>query len=86
MKKVVKNERKRTARLNLIRSWDCSQIQNEEEEEVWQKDDHMAEQWEGEQHLEEIVERRKMEGNSLKLDAMQKVLELVMNECYKVKG
>ena len=40
----------------------------------------MAEQCEEEQHLEEIVERRRMEGSSLKLDVIQKVLELVVNE------
>ena len=40
----------------------------------------MAEQWEEEQHLEELVERRRMKGCSLKLDVMQKVPELVVNE------
>ena len=40
----------------------------------------MAEQWEEEQQLEGIVERRKIEGSSLKLDAMKKVPELVVNE------
>ena len=40
----------------------------------------MAEQWKEEQHLEEIVERRNMEGSSLKLWAMQIVPELVVNE------
>ena len=63
-----------------MQSWDCSLIENEEEEECWQEGDQMAEQWEEEQHVEEIVERRRMEGSSLKLDAMQKVPELVVNE------
>ena len=40
----------------------------------------MAEQWEEEQHLEDIVERRRMEGSSLKLDVIQKVPELAVNE------
>ena len=40
----------------------------------------MAEQWEEEQQLEGIVERRRIEGSSLKLDDMHKVLELVVNE------
>ena len=40
----------------------------------------MAEQWEEEQHLEELVERRRVEGSSLKLDAVQKVLELAVSE------
>ena len=64
-----------------MRSWDCSQIENEEEEEGWQENEKMAEQWEEEQHLEETVERRRMEGNSSKLDVLQqKVPELVVNE------
>ena len=33
-----------------------------------------------EQHLEDSVERRRMEGSSLKLDVIQKVLGLVVNE------
>ena len=40
----------------------------------------MAEQLEEEQHLEDIVERRRMEGSSLKLDVIQKVRELVVND------
>ena len=47
-------------------------------EESWQEGD--AEQWEEEQHLEYIVERRRMEGNSLELDVMQKLPELVVTE------
>ena len=40
----------------------------------------MAEQWEEEQHLEEIVEKKK-DGRKLpKLDAMHKVLELKVKE------
>ena len=55
-----------------MQNWDCSQTDNEEEEESWQEGDHMAEQWEEEQ--------QKKDRSSLKLDAMQKVLELVVNE------
>ena len=40
----------------------------------------MAEQRGEEQHLAEIVERGRMEGDSLKLDVLQKVPELVVNE------
>ena len=40
----------------------------------------MAAQWDEEQELDEIVERRRMEGSSLKLEVMQKVLELVVHE------
>ena len=63
-----------------MQSWDCSQIEKEEVEECWQESDQMAEHWEEEQHLEEIVERRRLEGSSLMLGAMQKVLDLVVNE------
>ena len=75
-----KNEGKRTGGQNPIQRWDCSQIENEEEEESWQEGGQMAEQWEEEQHLEDIVERRRMEGSSLKFDVIQKVPELVVNE------
>ena len=54
----------------LMRSWDCSQMVNEEEEERWREGDQMAAQWEEEQKLEEIVERRGSEGSSLKLEVM----------------
>ena len=66
---------------NLIQRWDCSQIENEEEEEEsWQEGHQMAEQCEEEQHLENIVERRRMEGSSSKLDVIQKIRELVVIE------
>ena len=35
---------------NPKQRWDCSHIENEEEEEGWQEGDQMAEQWEEEQH------------------------------------
>ena len=60
-----KNERKRTGGLNPTQSWDCSQIENEEEEASWHESDQMTEQWEEEQHLEGILERRRMDGDSL---------------------
>ena len=56
-----------------------SQIENEEGE-GWQEGDQMARQWEEEQHLDDLIERRRMEGSSLKLDTMQKVTELVVNK------
>ena len=59
---------------------DCSQIENEEQEESWQEGDQMAEQWEEEQHLEDVVERRRVEGSSLNSDVIPKVLELLANE------
>ena len=49
--------------LEALRGWDCSQIENEEEES-WQESDQMAEQWEEEQHLDDIAESIRMEGSS----------------------
>ena len=54
-----------------MRSWDCLQIENEEEEESWREGDQMTAQWEQEP---------KLEGSSLKLEVMQKVPELVVRE------
>ena len=71
------SERKWTEGPNPIQRWDCSQIENEEEEESWQEGNQMAGQWEEEQHLEE---RRRVEGSSFKLDVMQKVPELVVKK------
>ena len=64
----------------FMRSCDCSQIENEVEEGSWREGDQMAAQWEEEQQLEGIVERRRIEGNFLQLDVTQKVLELVVHE------
>ena len=55
-----------------MQSWDCSQVGSDDEEESWQEGEQIAEQWEEEQRLEYVVERRRMEGSSLQLDAMQK--------------
>ena len=40
----------------------------------------MAGQREDEQHLDDLIERRRMEGSSSKSDVMQKVPELVVNK------
>ena len=40
----------------------------------------MAGQWEEEQHFDDLIERRRMEGSFLKLDVMQKVPELVASK------
>ena len=58
---------------NPIQRWDCSQIENEEEESG-QEGDQMAEQLEEMQHLDDIVEGRRIEGSSLKKDVIQKYL------------
>ena len=52
----------------------------EEEEGSWRERDQMAAQWEEEQKLDEIVEQRRIEGDSLKLEVMRKALELVVHE------
>ena len=54
--------------------------EEEEEEDDWQKEDQMAVQWEEEQKLEEILERRRMEGSSLQVEVMQNVPELVVHD------
>ena len=44
-------------RQNPKQRWDSSQIENEaEEQESWQEGDHMAGQWEEEQHLDDLIE------------------------------
>ena len=67
------DDAKRTAEQGFKQNWNCSQIENEEEEEEedWQKDQTAA-QWDEEQKLEEILERRRMEGNSWQLEVMQR--------------
>ena len=76
----------RTVGQSVKQSWDCSQIENEEEEEEedWQKEDQMEVQWAEDEKLEEILERRRREGSSLKAEVMQKVLELVVHERMNV--
>ena len=44
------------------------------------ENDQMAAQWEEEQKLEEIVEQRRIEGDSFKLEVMRKAPELVVHE------
>ena len=77
---VLENDVKRPLEQSFMRSWDCSQIENEEEEESWGEGDHTAAQWDEEQNMEEILERRWMEGSPVQLEVMQKTLELVVHE------
>ena len=78
----VKPTTQRKVGQSVKQSWDCSQIENEEEDEVedWQKEDQMVRQWAEDEKLEDALERRRMEGNSLHADVMQKVPELVVHE------
>ena len=80
IEEVVRSSQMMALEANPIQRLVCSQTANEEEEEGWQEGDQMAEQWEEEQHLEETVERRRIEGSSLKLDATQKVPKLLVIE------
>ena len=75
----AKNDVKRPVGQSFMRSWDCSSIENEEEEESWQEGDQVA-QWDEEHKLEEILERTRMEGSTVQLDGMQNVLELFVQE------
>ena len=63
-----------------MRSWDWSQIENLMRRKVGKKGTKWQRCWEEEQKLKEIMERRRMEGSSLQLDAMQRVQELVVSE------
>ena len=79
----------RTAGQRVKQLWDCSQIENEEDEEEddWQKENQMGMQLEEDEKLEEIVERRRMEGRPLQVEVMQKVPELLVrrSEVHKTK-
>ena len=70
----------RTAGQRVKQTCHCSQIENEEEEESWREGDQMAAEWDEEEKLEDILERRRMEGSSLQSDVMRKVPEQVVHE------
>ena len=55
-------------------------MENEEEEESCREGDQMAAQWDEEQTLEEILERRRVEGRKVQLEAMQNAPELFVHE------
>ena len=87
----AKSIAQRTLGQSVKQSWDCSQIENEEDEdEDWQKGDQMDMQWVDDEKLEEILERSRAEGSSVQAEVFQKVLELVvherMSQCGKAKG
>ena len=76
----AKSTAQRTVGQSVKQSWDCSQIEKEEEEEeVWQKANQMEMQWAEDDKLESL-ERRRMEESSLQAEVMQKVPELVVHE------
>ena len=89
---VVKPTAQRTVGQSIKQSWDCSQIENEEEyeEEGEQKEDQMEVQWTEDEKLEEVLGQRWVEGSSLQSVVMHKVSELVVHErmfqCKNVKG
>ena len=80
MEDGVRNDVKRPVGQSFMRSWDCSQIENEEEEESWREGDKMAGQWHEEQKLEEILERKWMEGSPVQLEVMQNAPKILMHE------
>ena len=57
----------------VMRSWGCSHIENGEDEESWREGCQMSAQWKS-------WERRGIEGNSLKVEVMQKMPELLVRE------
>ena len=63
-----------------MRSWDCSQIENDEEVESWQERDQMAAQWQEEQKMEDILGRRRMEGSPVQFEAVQNMPEFFVRE------
>ena len=69
-------------------NWDCSRIENEQEEEEddWQKENQMGMQWDEDEKLEEILERRRVERCSLQAEVMRKRYQSKwdMNECPRV--
>ena len=54
----TKDKAKRTGAQSLVQSWDCSQIDNEAQAESRQEVDEMVAEWDEEQKLVEILERR----------------------------
>ena len=60
---------------NVKQNWDCSQIEAEDEDEEWRKGDQMEMQWNEDEKLEEMLERRRVQA-----EVMQKVPELVAHE------
>ena len=44
------NDVERSVEQSFMRSWDCSQIENEPEEEIWRERDQIALQWDEEQN------------------------------------
>ena len=75
----VKNNVKRPVEQSFMQSWDCSHIENEEENESWREGDQMAAQWDEEQKLEDILERRRTEGSPVQLEVMHNATELFVH-------
>ena len=78
----TKSTAQRTVGQNVKQSWDCSQIENEEEEEeeVWQRENQMELQWAEDEKMKKILERRSMERSSLQAELLQKALEVLVHE------
>ena len=59
----AKSTAQKTVGQSVMQCWDCPQIENgeEEEEEVWQKENQMELRWAEDEKLEETLEQRRME-------------------------
>ena len=79
MKKPRRQNKEQLGKVSSRINWDCSQIEDREEEEDvdWHEGDQVEEQWDEDEKLEEILERRKVDGRSVQAEEMQKVPELV---------
>ena len=78
----AKTTAQRTVGQSLMRSWDTSQIENEEEEEekLWQNENQMEMQWVEDGKLEEFLGQRRTERSSLQAKLLQKAPELLVHE------
>ena len=76
----AKSTARRKVGQSVKQSWECSQIENEEEEEeeVWQKENQM--EWGEDEKLEETLGQRRVERYSLQAEVMQKAPESVVHE------
>ena len=78
----AKANAQRAAGQSVKQNWDCSQVEYEEEgeEEDWRNENQTKARWDEEQKLEEILERRRVEGSSLQQEVIENVPDLVVHE------
>ena len=77
---------------NARQDWDCSQIEDRYEGEIfdWYEEDQWKGQWEEDEKMEEFLEQKRVDGGAWHVEAMQKVPELVahrrISQCKRVEG